>query len=155
MLIIDYHIFKIIACLLFLKDYNFKNKMMESKTFKTFDMPWEKVYGYVQSVKKGDTVWISGQLGHDMDGNLAEGMEKQFEQTYKNISALLSEFGLNANHVVEEVIYVIGMQEGFENRKKFGKDFYGDDCIVASTIVGVTELALPGQVVEIKIVARV
>ncbi|WP_313090545.1 Rid family hydrolase [Chryseobacterium flavum] len=128
---------------------------MSSKEFKTFDMPWEKVYGYVQSVKSGDTVWISGQLGHDMEGNLAEGMENQFRQTYQNISRLLSAFGLNTGHITEEVIYVTNMQEGFAGRQILGKEFYGDSCIVASTIVGVTELALPGQKVEIKITAKV
>lgn len=46
------------------------------------------------------------------------------------------------------------MKEGFEARKVTGKEFYGEACIVASTIVGVTEPALPGQTVEIKIVAR-
>ncbi|CAM3080541.1 RidA family protein [Chryseobacterium flavum] len=128
---------------------------MSTKEFKTFDMPWEKVYGYVQSVKSGDTVWISGQLGHDMEGNLAEGMENQFRQTYQNISRLLSAFGLNTGHITEEVIYVTNMQEGFAGRQILGKEFYGDSCIVASTIVGVTELALPGQKVEIKITAKV
>ncbi|MEF9478551.1 Rid family hydrolase [Chryseobacterium sp. 1B4] len=127
---------------------------MNTKEFKTFDMPWEKVYGYVQSVKSGDTVWISGQLGHDREGNLAEGMENQFRQTYQNIGKLLSEFGLNASHITEEVIYVTDMQEGFAGRQVFGKEFYSEPCIVASTIVGVTELALPGQKVEIKITAK-
>jgi enamine deaminase RidA (YjgF/YER057c/UK114 family) len=133
-----------------------KNKyIMNTKEFRTFDMPWEKAYGYVQSVKSGDTVWISGQLGHDMQGNLVEGMENQFRQTYQNIGKLLSDFGLNASHVTEEVVYVTDMQEGFESRKVFGKEFYGEPCIVASTIVGVTELAIPGQKVEIKITAKV
>lgn len=127
---------------------------MSTKEFKTFNMPWEKDYGYVQSVKSGDTVWISGQLGHDMNGILATGMENQFKQTYQNIGKLLNEYGMNADNVVEEVIYVTNMQEGFTSRKLTGKDFYGN-CIVASTIVAVNELALPGQRVEIKIVARV
>jgi len=127
---------------------------MSTKEFKTFNMPWEKVYGYVQAVKKGDTVWISGQLGHNMKGTLAEGMENQFRQTYENIGQLLSEFGMGSDDVTEEVIYVTDMQEGFAARKLTGKEFYGEDCIVASTIVAVNELALPGQKVEIKIVAR-
>lgn len=127
---------------------------MSTKEFKTFNMPWEKVYGYVQSVKKGNTVWISGQLGHDMDGNLTDGMENQFRQSYRNIEKLLAEYKLGAGNVVEEVIYVTDMKEGFESRKITGKEFYGEECIVASTIIGVTELALPGQKVEIKIVAK-
>lgn len=127
---------------------------MTTKEFKTFDMPWEAVYGYVQAVKKGDTVWISGQLGHDMNGILAEGMENQFRQTYENIGKLLVGFGMTADDIVEEVIYVTDMQQGFESRKLTGKEFYGEVCIVASTIVAVNELALPGQKVEIKIVAK-
>ncbi|PUV25037.1 Rid family hydrolase [Sphingobacterium athyrii] len=128
---------------------------MSKKEFKTFDMPWEKVYGYVQSVKNGDTIWISGQLGHDSDGLLVEGMENQFRQTYANIKTLLAEYDATSDHITEEVIYVTDMKTGFEARKITGKEFYGQDCIVASTIIGVTELALPGQTVEIKIVAKI
>lgn len=128
---------------------------MSTKEFKTFNMPWETIYGYVQSVKSGDTVFISGQLGHNSEGLLAEGMEQQFRQTYINISLLLKEYNLSADNVVEEVIYVTDMQSGFASRKRAGKEFYGDACVVASTIVAVNELALSGQLVEIKIVARV
>jgi enamine deaminase RidA (YjgF/YER057c/UK114 family) len=138
-----------------LKKSKYKRIIMSKKEFKTFEMPWEKVYGYVQSVKHGDTIWISGQLGHNAEGILVEGMENQFRQTYENISLLLKAYGLDSDSVTEEVIYVTNMQEGFEGRKITGPEFYGEKCIVASTIVGVTELALPGQKVEIKIIAKI
>lgn len=38
---------------------------MNTKEFRNFDMPREKLYEYSQSVKSGDMVWISGQLGHE------------------------------------------------------------------------------------------
>jgi len=124
------------------------------KELGTLNMPWEKEYGYAQAVKNGDTLWISGQLGHDSEGNLAEGMENQFEKTYANIRTLLNNFGMNEDDIVEEVIYVTDMAAAFQARKKIGKDFYPDPQRVASSIVGVTELALPGQMVEVKIVAK-
>lgn len=124
------------------------------KELGTLNMPWEKEYGYAQAVKNGDTLWISGQLGHDTEGNLAEGMENQFEKTYDNIRTLLNNFGMNEDDIVEEVIYVTDMAAAFQARKKIGKDFYPDPQRVASSIVGVTELALPGQMVEVKIVAK-
>ncbi|AXB58691.1 Rid family hydrolase [Flavobacterium fluviale] len=124
------------------------------KELGTLSMPWEKEYGYAQAVKNGDTLWISGQLGHDTEGNLAEGMENQFEKTYDNIRTLLNNFGMNEDDIVEEVIYVTDMAAAFQARKKIGKDFYPDPQRVASSIVGVTELALPGQMVEVKIVAK-
>jgi enamine deaminase RidA (YjgF/YER057c/UK114 family) len=33
-------------------------------------MPWEEQYGYAQAVKVGDTIYVSGQLSHDDDGNM-------------------------------------------------------------------------------------
>ena len=119
-----------------------------------FNMPWEDDYGYAQAVKKGDTVWISGQLGHDEKGILAEGMEAQMKQTYANIKVLLSRFDMTMDDVMEEVLYVMDMATAFEVRKNYKTEFYPDPKTVASTIVVVNGLALPGQLVEIKIIAR-
>ncbi|GAA3754900.1 Rid family hydrolase [Flavobacterium ginsengiterrae] len=125
------------------------------KELGTLQMPWEKEYGYAQAVKNGDTLWISGQLGHDKEGKLAEGMENQFAQTYENIKFLLNSFAMREDDVVEEVIYVTDMASAFQARKKLGKSFYPDPQRVASSIVEVSGLALPGQMVEIKIVAKI
>lgn len=125
-----------------------------NKTVHGFGMPWEDDYGYAQAVKKGDTVWISGQLGHDDKGNLLTGMEEQMKQTYVNIKKVLSHFGMTMDDVVEEVLYVTDMPTAFEARRKNKTLFYDDPKTVASTIVVVSGLALPGQLVEIKIVAR-
>lgn len=40
------------------------------KEVKTFGMPWEGQYGYVQAVKVDDTIYVSGQLSHDNQGNM-------------------------------------------------------------------------------------
>jgi hypothetical protein len=32
-------------------------------------MPWEEQYGYAQAVKVGDTIYLSGQVSHDDEGN--------------------------------------------------------------------------------------
>ncbi|MCS4300908.1 Rid family hydrolase [Chryseobacterium sp. BIGb0232] len=127
----------------------------ENKTAEGFGMPWEDVYGYAQAVKKGNTVWISGQLGHNEKGELAEGMEAQMIQSYANIKELLSRFELTMDNVVEEVIYAMDMTTAFEARKNFKTDFYSNPKLVASSMIGVSGLALPGQLVEIKIIATV
>ncbi|RKO68789.1 RidA family protein [Sphingobacterium puteale] len=125
----------------------------KNKNAEGFGMPWEEIYGYSQAIKKGNTVWISGQLGHNEKGELPEGMDAQMKQTYANIKELLSRFGMNMDHVVEEVIYTMDMATAFDARKNFKKEYYSDPKMVASTMVGVTGLALPGQLVEIKIIA--
>ncbi len=129
--------------------------IQENKTAEGLGMPWEDIYGYAQAVKKGNTVWISGQLGHNKNGELAEGMEEQMKQTYVNIKELLSRYDMTMENVVEEVIYAMDMTTAFEARKNFKTEFYDHPKSVASTMVGVSGLALPGQLVEIKIVATV
>jgi enamine deaminase RidA (YjgF/YER057c/UK114 family) len=116
-------------------------------------MPWEEEYGYAQAVKRGNTVWISGQLGHDDQGRLVSGMEAQMRQAYRNINELLGRFGMSMDNIVEEVIYVLDTPSGFAARKLLGREFYVNPMLVASTLVQITGLALPGQVVEIKIMA--
>lgn len=127
----------------------------ENKTAEGLGMPWENIYGYAQAVKKGNTVWISGQLGHNKEGELLEGMEAQMKQTYTNIKELLSRYDMTMENVVEEVIYAMDMTAAFEVRKNFKTEFYDNPKTVASTMIGVSGLALPEQLVEIKIIATV
>ncbi len=124
----------------------------EKQTY-AFDMPWEEEYGYAQAVKKGNTLWVSGQLGHNEKGVLAVGMDEQLKQTYRNAAKILEAFGMSLDNVVEEVVYVTDMKAGFAARKAFARQFYPGDKEVASTIVGVTGLALSDQLIEIKFVA--
>ena len=35
-----------------------------------FGMPWEGAYGDAQAVKVDDTIYVSGQLSHDAEGNM-------------------------------------------------------------------------------------
>jgi 2-iminobutanoate/2-iminopropanoate deaminase len=123
------------------------------KELLTLHMPWEEEYGYAQAVKKGNMVWLSGQLGHDDNGVLAQGMEEQTRLTYANIKKLLEGYHMTMDDVVEEVLYVTDMASAFAARKGYGRQFYSDPRRIASTIVVVSGLALPGQLIEVKIVA--
>ena len=125
-----------------------------NKLVQGLNMPWEKEYQYAQGVKSGNTVWLAGQLGHDDKGILAEGMEAQVQLSYNNIKKLLAEFNMAMDDVVEEVLYVLDMPTAFEATKKVRQQFYKKPSEVATTIIAVTGLALPRQLIEIKIIAR-
>lgn len=127
---------------------------MNKKEIQRLNMSWEKDYQYAQGTKSGNTVWLAGQLGHDDKGILAEGMEAQVQKSYANIKKLLTAFNLVMDNVVEEVLYVMDMPAAFEVTKKVRQQFYNHPDEVATTIVAVSGLALPGQLIEIKIVAR-
>jgi enamine deaminase RidA (YjgF/YER057c/UK114 family) len=140
------------------------------KGVKGFGMPWEDQYGYAQAVKVDDTIYISGQLSHDDQGNMVgaaplddsgkirdhSNMEIQMRQTYANAKKILSKFGATLDDVAEEVLYVTDMDTAFAAAGPVRKEAYGSERPeVASTIVVTPRLALPTQLIEIKFVAKV
>jgi enamine deaminase RidA (YjgF/YER057c/UK114 family) len=143
--------------------------MALEKEIKTFGMPWESLYGYVQAVRVGDTIYVSGQLSHDDQGNIVaaapldekgniqnhSNMESQMRQTYANAGKILAEFGATLDNVVEEVLYVTDMDAAFAAAGPVRKAAYGLEIPqVASTIFVTPRLALAEQLIEIKFVAR-
>ena len=133
-------------------------------------MPWETTYGYAQVVRVGDTLYVSGQLGHDDAGDIvgpatldAKGrivdhsnMAVQMRQAYVNAEKVLGLLGASLKHVVEEVLYVTDMDTAFAAAGPIRKQAYGSEMpAVASTILTTSRLALPTQLVEIRFVARV
>ena len=139
------------------------------KDVKGFGMPWEEQYGYVQALKVDDTIYVSGQLSHDEQGNIVgaaplddsgtirdhSNMETQMRQTYANAKKILSEFGATMDNVVEEVVYVTDMDKAMAVAGAVRKEAYGlEKPEVASTILVTPRLALPTQLIEIKIIAK-
>ena len=139
------------------------------KDVKGFGMPWEDQFGYAQALKVDDTIYVSGQLSHDEQGNIVaaasiddsgkirdhSNMETQMRQTYANAKKILSEFGANLDNVVEEVIYVTDMDQAMAVAGPVRKEAYGSEKPeVASTILVTPRLAFATQLVEIKFVAK-
>ena len=133
-------------------------------------MPWEDAYGYMQAVKVGDTIFLSGQLSHDDEGNIVgdapvdengritdhSNMAIQMQQTYANARKLLATYDATMDNVVEEVVYVTDMDAAFAIAGEVRKAAYGTDAPqVASTLLVSPRLAFPGQLVEIKMTAKV
>jgi len=140
------------------------------KNVKGFGMPWEDQYGYAQAVKIDNTIYVSGQLSHDDEGNIVgaapldeagkirdhSNMETQMRQAYANAKQILNEFGATLDNVVEEVLYVTDMDKAMAVAGKVRKEAYGSEKPeVASTILVTPRLAFPTQLIEIKFVALV
>jgi len=139
-----------------------------NKEVASLGVPWEEQYGYAQAVKVGDTIYVSGQLSHDDQGNLvgpapldADGkiadhgnMEVQMAQSYANLQTVLAEFGASMDNIVEEVLYVTDMDAAFAVAGKVRSEAYGGRPVVASTILVTPRLAFPDQLIEIKVIAK-
>jgi enamine deaminase RidA (YjgF/YER057c/UK114 family) len=127
------------------------------KETKSLGMPWEKEYGYAQAVKIGDTIYLAGQVGHDDQGAIVGpgDMNVQMRQAYRNIEKLLAQYNATIHNVVDEVLFVRDMEAAFVARVQCKQELFGDNPVVASTIVQIQRLAFPELLVEIKCIARV
>ena len=66
-------------------------------------MSWEKEYGYSQAVKVDNTIYVSGQVSHDDNGNIVDqgNMEIQMRQAYANIEKLLAQYGATIDNILD------------------------------------------------------
>ena len=131
--------------------------MTINKEAKSLGMPWEKEYGYAQSVKVGDTIYVSGQVSHDETGKIVGrgDMEAQMRQAYINIQKVLAQYGATMNNIVDETLFVTDMDAAFSAAVKCRENVFSGIPVVASTIVQIQRLAFPDLLIEIRCVARV
>ncbi|HEX7142759.1 MAG TPA: Rid family hydrolase [Nitrososphaeraceae archaeon] len=130
--------------------------MAINKETKSLGMPWEKEYGYSQAVKVRDTIYLSGQVSHDDEGNIVglKDMETQMRQAYANIKKVLAQYGATMDNIVDEVLFVTDMKSAFAAAVKCRREIFSSTPIVASTIVQINGLAFPEFMIEIKCVAK-
>src|ERR1700747_27309 len=129
-----------------------------------FGVPGDGAYGYAQAIKVGDKIHVSGQLSQDDKGTMIapaaldesgkpadfSTMEEQMRVTYANAAKLLARFGATLDHVVEETLYVLDVDEAFAVAGKVRKEAYAvarPRC--ARNLIGVARLAFPEQRIEI------
>ena len=109
-------------------------------------------FQYAPGLIVDGTLYIAGQVGRDENLQVVEGTEAQFVQAFENVKKVLTAAGATFDNVVEMVTYHIDMRDlalfmEVKNR------YYGEH-VPAWTGVGVTSLAMPGLIVEIKCTAR-
>jgi enamine deaminase RidA (YjgF/YER057c/UK114 family) len=83
---------------------------------------WPRPKGYANGVvASGRTVFVSGMVGSDAQGNLVAGdFVKQACQTLKNIVEVLSEAGAKPEHIVRMNWYVVDKNEYIGSFKELG-----------------------------------
>ncbi|WP_330237520.1 RidA family protein [Streptomyces sp. NBC_00525] len=126
----------------------------KARTF-GFGMPWESQYGYSQAVRAGDTLYISGQVSHDEDGTFigAGDFGLQVKTTLANLDRVLDHFGATRNQIVETTVLVSDLRANFDTAARLHAAYMGD-WRPTSTVMEVTALALPDQLVEIGALVR-
>lgn len=128
--------------------------MMNGKTY-NHGVAWEEEYGLSQGYSANGTIYISGQFSHDLQGLfVGEGdIEVQTRQTLENLDRVLEGFGVTRSNIAEMEIFLTNPQEHFEQCVKLFKEYVGDHR-PAGTLIGVSGLAFPHQLIEIRAVAH-
>jgi reactive intermediate/imine deaminase len=114
---------------------------------------YDKEFQYSQAVRAGDLLILSGQCPVDAQGaTVAPGdIRGQTRQVFENLKAVLAAAGLGLDDLVEIVSYHVDMADLHAVAEV--KAEYLTRDFPAWTAVGVTALAFPGQLLEIKATA--
>jgi enamine deaminase RidA (YjgF/YER057c/UK114 family) len=103
-----------------------------------------------QAVVAGDTVYLRGQVGQDLDTSESVGIgdpAAQAEQAIANIATLLDEAGSSLEHIVKVVVYLVDVRHREAVYRVMGRRLQGVHPV--STGVVVSALARPEWLVEI------
>jgi enamine deaminase RidA (YjgF/YER057c/UK114 family) len=110
-------------------------------------------FHFAPAVKDHDHLYCSGVIGTGPDGKASPDPETQFAQAFEGVKATLETAGLSFSDVVDITSFHVGLQSQMRTFMKV-KDRYLKEPYPAWTAIGITELAIPGGLVEIKVIAR-
>ncbi|GLH21452.1 hypothetical protein BR1R3_41940 [Pseudomonas atacamensis] len=108
--------------------------------------------GYAPAVKVGKTLYCAGQVGRTPELSVIEEPEQQFLAAWDNLRIVLEAGGCKFEDVVEMTTYHVDMHRHMPIFRRV-KDEVFPRSTCAWTCIGVSELARPGLLVEIKCVA--
>ncbi|MFB7499639.1 RidA family protein [Streptomyces sp. NPDC056161] len=118
-----------------------------------FGISAETDFGYSQAIRSGDLIHASGQVSFDEAGEFrhADDFAAQLKLTYANMDRILDHYGVTRKQIVSQTVYLVGLRQHATAIAEGNMAYFGDHC-PASTVLGVSELTLPGQLVEIAFV---
>jgi 2-iminobutanoate/2-iminopropanoate deaminase len=123
---------------------------MEKKIIFTPDAP-QPIGPYSQAVLSGNTLYCSGQIALNSEGNLiTDSIELETKQVMSNVGKLLKAAGMDYGHIVKTSIFLTDMGDFAKVNAEYAKSFR--DNFPARETIQVS--ALPkGANVEISVIA--
>jgi enamine deaminase RidA (YjgF/YER057c/UK114 family) len=110
-------------------------------------------YHFSQAVRSGEVLLCSGQIGTGPDGKLPVDLAEEFTNAWQKVGSVLKAAGVGYADILEYTSYHVGMQSTIATFMKV-RDQFLQEPWPAWTAIGITELAVPGAHVEIRVTAR-
>jgi len=111
-----------------------------------------QAFHFSQAARSGDLLICSGQIGLNPDGRVPEAAEDEFRAAWAAVGAVLDTAGRSFDHIIEYTTFHVNLQEHLPAFMKVRDEFL-EEPWPAWTAIGITELAVPGARVEIRVVA--
>ncbi len=110
-------------------------------------------FHFSQAVRAGDIVVCAGQIGVGADGRPPADLTEEFRAAWRAVGAVLDAAGLAYSDILEYTSFHVGLQATLPAFMK-ARDEVLREPWPAWTAIGITELAIPGAHVEIRVTAR-
>jgi enamine deaminase RidA (YjgF/YER057c/UK114 family) len=130
--------------------------LMASRKYLRLPEELERLWGLSQAVQIGNTIHFAGFLPIGNDGN-AQGktLAEQTEAVYGHVGEALKYFGIGVEHIIDEIVWVKDMAAATSGAMAARNAFYAKVTPPPPmTLLGVTELAHPACLIEVKILAQ-
>jgi len=117
--------------------------------------PWAEKFGFHLGIRVGNTVYVSGSVAWDPDGNIVGGddMLAQSRKAFANVREILAEAGATMDDVVKINAFLTDMDRYADYAAARAEAFTNN--MPASTAVASPVLIEPGLLVEIEAVAEI
>jgi reactive intermediate/imine deaminase len=130
---------------------DFKEAIMSKETIAPEDV--HRARGYSHAIRAGNTIYVSGQIGMDGEGNIVEGdCGAQAHQALENMKRVLEAAGATMQDVVRLNYYFTNIADDLSKIANAYSKYFGRHY-PAATVVQVGSLAYPGLLLEVEAIA--
>lgn len=110
-------------------------------------------FHFSEASKCNGFLLCSGVIGTGPDGKPPEEIKEEFRNAWKGIGRLLEQCGIGYDDIVEYTTYHVGLHANMADFMSVRDEFIAEPW-PAWTAIGITELAIPGAHVEIRVTAK-
>jgi enamine deaminase RidA (YjgF/YER057c/UK114 family) len=110
-------------------------------------------FHFSEATKSNGFLLCSGVIGTGEKGKLPEDIKEEFRNAWAGIGKLLAECNIGYDNIVEYTSYHVDLQANMADFMAVRDEFLSEPW-PAWTAIGITELAVPGAHVEIRVTAR-
>lgn len=109
-------------------------------------------FHFAPAVASQGFLFCSGIIGTDSKGKLPQDIKEEFRNAWRDIGVLLQEAGVDYTRIIEYTSYHVGLQQHMAEFMSVRDEFIVEPW-PAWTAIGISELAVPGAHVEIRVTA--